>query len=77
MKQSEKNVIERAKVAVQNRDKITAQEAKEILDDLNDILTSGGGPKWWVIVLKVLAYAIGLILAGFGTTAAAATLHII
>ena len=77
MKQSEKSIIERAKVAVQNRDKISAQEAKEILDDLNDILASGGGSKWWVIVLKVLAYAIGLILAGFGTTAAAATLHII
>lgn len=31
---------------------------------------------WWVLVLKVLAYAIGLVLAGFGTTAAAATLFI-
>ena len=77
MKQNEKNIIERAKVAVQNRDKITAKEAEEILDELNGILASGTGSKWWVIVLKVLAYAIGLILAGFGTTAAAATLHII
>lgn len=31
---------------------------------------------WWVVVLKVLAYAIGLILAGVGTTATAATLFI-
>lgn len=26
---------------------------------------------WWVIVLKALAYIIGLILAGIGTTASA------
>lgn len=32
---------------------------------------------WWVIVLKVTAYALGLILAGYGTTAAAQTLNII
>lgn len=31
---------------------------------------------WWVIVLKTLAYLIGLLLAGFGTTAAAQTLNI-
>lgn len=32
---------------------------------------------WWVIALKVLAYAIGLILGGYGTTAAAATLNLL
>ena len=26
---------------------------------------------WWVILLKVIVYAIGLILAGIGTTSAA------
>lgn len=26
---------------------------------------------WWIIVLKVIAYAIGIILAGYGTAAAA------
>lgn len=26
---------------------------------------------WWVIVLKVIAYAIGIILAGYGTASAA------
>jgi len=26
---------------------------------------------WWVVVLKVLAYAIGLLLAGYGTAQAA------
>lgn len=30
---------------------------------------------WWVVVLKVIAYAIGIILAGYGT-AAAATLYL-
>lgn len=32
---------------------------------------------WWVTVLKVVAYGIGLVLAGYGTTASAATLGII
>ena len=32
---------------------------------------SEGGQSWWVIVLKIIAYAIGLILAGMGTAAAA------
>lgn len=32
---------------------------------------------WWVIALKILAYAIGLILGGYGTTAAAATLNLL
>lgn len=32
---------------------------------------------WWVIVLKVVAYALGLILAGYGTTAAAQALSIL
>ena len=29
------------------------------------------GTPWWVIALKVIAYAIGIILAGYGTAAAA------
>lgn len=32
---------------------------------------------WWVIVLKVVAYAIGLLLAGMGTASAAAMAGII
>lgn len=35
------------------------------------------GDPWWVIVLKVIMYAIGLILAGIGTTASAQMLNII
>ena len=32
---------------------------------------------WWVIVLKVVAYLIGLILAGVGTTASAQMIGLI
>lgn len=33
-------------------------------------------PEWLVVVLKVLAYLIGLLLAGYGTSAAAQTLFL-
>lgn len=29
---------------------------------------------WWVILIKVIVYAAGLLLAGYGTTAAASTM---
>lgn len=32
---------------------------------------SQNGEKWWIIVLKIIAYALGLILAGIGTQASA------
>lgn len=32
------------------------------------------GDPWWLIVVKVLAYICGLILAGYGTTGAMTTL---
>ena len=32
---------------------------------------------WWVIVLKTIAYLIGLLLAGIGTANAAAMLNIV
>lgn len=32
---------------------------------------------WWVIVLKVIAYLAGLLLAGYGTAAAANVMNII
>lgn len=32
---------------------------------------------WWVIVLKTLAYLIGLLLAGIGTASAAAMMNIV
>lgn len=38
---------------------------------MKNINSNGNGSAWWVIVLKIIAYAIGLILAGIGTTASA------
>lgn len=49
---------------------------KDSLDTILEALTAASkyAPKWWVIVLKTLAYLIGLLLAGYGTEAAAATI---
>lgn len=52
----------------------TSEEQRRTLADIRAALQQETGNPWWVIALKVLAYAIGLILAGYGTTAAAATL---
>ena len=35
------------------------------------------GDPWWVIVLKVLAYLIGLLLAGLGTVDAATLMGVL
>ena len=51
-----------------------AEERRRTLDDLQAAIDAEVGTPWWVIVLKVLAYAIGLILAGVGTTAACTAL---
>ena len=51
-----------------------ADECRRTLDDLHAAIDAEVGTPWWVIVLKVLAYAIGLILAGVGTTTACTAL---
>ena len=56
--------------------KLTKEQVEEILANPEvaqevDIKTSD---PWWVIVLKVLAYLIGLLLAGAATTSCAATM---
>lgn len=40
------------------------------------LAASPTAPPWWVILLKVVAYAIGLIVAGYSTTAAAMSLFV-
>lgn len=40
------------------------------------LAASPASSPWWVILLKVVAYAIGLIVAGYSTTAAAMTLFV-
>lgn len=51
-----------------------SDERRRTLDDLQAAIDAEVGTPWWVIVLKVLAYAIGLILAGVGTTTACTAL---
>ena len=77
MKQKVVVTLKKAKEALAQRDNLSASEAQGILDELNEVLDSEQGTPWWVVVLKVLVYAIGLILAGYGTTAAAQTLSIL
>ena len=50
--------------------KLTQQQIADILADPAKAQEAGikTNDPWWVIVLKILAYAIGLILAGAATT---------
>lgn len=72
-----RSILEKAKKAVANRDEMTPEAATDIVEEINDILDHAKGTPWWVIVLKAIAYIIGLVLAGYGTTAAAQTLNIL
>lgn len=38
---------------------------------VNQVAEENPGTPWWIIVLKVVAYAIGIILTGYGTASAA------
>ena len=54
--------------------KLTKQQIQEIISDPEKAQEIGikTTDPWWVIVLKVLAYLIGLLLAGAATTSCAA-----
>ena len=52
--------------------KLTQQQIRQLADN-PDTQVSIADP-WWVIVLKVTAYIIGIILAGMGTTTTAAAM---
>lgn len=56
--------------------KLTKQQIEEILADPKKAQEMGikTTDPWWVIVLKVLAYLIGLLLAGAATTGCASML---
>lgn len=60
--------------AILENPKSTASDLSQALAEANNALKEAS--PWWVIVLKTLAYLIGLLLAGYGTTAAAQTLSI-
>lgn len=53
--------------------KLTKEQISAILADPEAVAKAGIklNDPWWIIVLKVLAYAIGLILAGAVTTSCA------
>lgn len=53
--------------------KITKKQIQDILADPEKVEKAGikVSDPWWVIVLKVIAYAIGLILGGAATTSCA------
>lgn len=52
-------------------EKIDPQVAEQILDAFS--VAAKNVTPWWVIALKTVAYLIGLLLAGYGTSAAAQT----
>lgn len=64
-----KTLLERAIRAADEKTIMSPTERAETLKDLQNAIDEQ--PKWWIVLLKVLAYAIGLILAGYGTTACA------
>lgn len=45
---------------------LSKQDIEKILEDNPDLIGNTPTP-WWVVVLKVMAYAIGLLLAGYTT----------
>lgn len=53
--------------------KLSQKQIEEILADPEAASQSGvkASDPWWVIVLKVIAYVIGLVLAGAATTSCA------
>ena len=59
--------------------KLSKQQIEAILSDPQKAQEAGvkTNDPWWVIVLKVLAYAIGLILAGAVTTSCSHVIGII
>lgn len=73
MKQRE--LLELAAKLANKQSIVTDEERAAGLAAINKALNEANDtPKWWVVLLKVLAYAIGLLLAGYGTTAAAQTI---
>lgn len=53
--------------------KLTQKQIQEILNDPEKVIKAGikTSDPWWVILLKIIAYAIGLILGGTITTSCA------
>ena len=59
--------------ALLDAESIDETAAREAFAALESAMKMNESTPWWVIVLKTLAYLIGLLLAGYGTSAAAQT----
>lgn len=59
--------------------KVTEEQIKKIVDNPEEAVKAGikVGDPWWVIVLKAIAYIIGLILGGVATTSCASMIGMI
>ena len=77
MKKEVKNLIKQANALLATPSEAKSEDLKGVLSQITETLGKEEKTPWWVVVLKVIAYAIGLILAGYGTTAAAMTLNTI
>lgn len=77
MKKEVKSLIKKANTLLDSPSEAKSEDLKATLSEIINVLDKGDKSPWWVIVLKILAYAIGLILAGYGTTAAAMTVNLI
>lgn len=79
MTKQAKTLLTAARVALRE-DATQAQRSETlaaIAKYLEDPTTDKDKQPWWVVALKVLAYLIGLLLAGYGTPAAAATVGLL
>lgn len=70
----DKSLLEKAVKLADPNTIATDSERNELLNQLQKAIAEDDSPKWWVTLLKIIAYAIGLILAGYGTTTVAAVL---
>lgn len=64
-----KVTVDVARQIIESNADCTQKQLQNTLDALQECSESAS--PWWIVVLKVLAYAIGLLLAGYGTASAA------
>ena len=75
MKTSTVKLLKEAQKLASNPNGSTPAQKAELVKQIEEAISDeGDNNPWWVVLLKVLAYAIGLILAGMGTTTALCTL---
>lgn len=63
-----KKILQSVKANLTTKTTLPQSKIESIVEQVAE---ENPGTPWWVIVLKVVAYAIGIILAGYGTASAA------